>query len=528
MSPQSLGDGAGAIAQTSVTTRRGRWVVIAALFAVGLIAALVTGLIINTGDEPSLSPATQVAPVAPATSSVPTGTSAPVDTAARDEEGASAAPATVPADEGGDLATPATGPADDGAESVDDDASAPGVTSASPPTSGPTDDAAAKNEVQQDTRASSESVPTVPQRPVLAVEGGRRVVTARWSADDNGSTIVQWQVNDGRLADEPSGDDTAFEWENAQIGSHTIKVRARNEAGWSAWSESKTVIVYDVPSKPTLDVAGGRRVVTARWSADDNGSTIVQWQVNDGRLPGEPSGDDTAFEWENAQIGSHTIKVRARNEAGSSAWSSEKSASVIDVPSAPRITVAVTGSQIRASWTADNNGATIADWQVEALGQSLEFSGSKTQHGWYASTSGIVSVRVRARNIAGWGPWSSLSREVALPEVLLNRGDSGPTTSQDEGDIPCAASSTDCVWLKIELKNFVPGRYRIYCIHDGWDNGAARPGAFRNFIATVPSNGYLLRTGDCFINIAKTDGRGVSIIVDSLDGGGRWQSRWLR
>ena len=65
------------------------------------------------------------------------------------------------------------------------------------------------------------------------------------------------------------------------------------------------------------------------------------------------------------------------------------------------------------------------------------------------------------------------------------------------GDIPCAANSPDCRWLLIELRNFTPGRYRVYCAHDGFNNGQFPSGYWRDFEITVDANGGATSTRSC-------------------------------
>ncbi len=115
--------------------------------------------------------------------------------------------------------------------------------------------------------------------------------------------------------------------------------------------------------------------------------------------------------------------------------------------------------------------------------------------------------------------------------VHLSRGGPGPTTAPRPGSIPCAANAPDCRWLQIELRNFPPGQYRVYCAHDGWNNGQYPAGSWHNFETTIGANGGVTITNTCYINIPNTDGRGVRIHVGqaSLPSGQyRWSSNWLR
>lgn len=154
-------------------------------------------------------------------------------------------------------------------------------------------------------------------------------------------------------------------------------------------------------------------------------------------------------------------------------------------------------------------------------------------------TNGVsYEVRIRSRDISrGWA-WSSPVRATpaargipASPRVTVARGGPGPTTAPRPGSIPCGANSPDCLWLDIRLESFEPGSYRVYCVHDGWNNGEFPFGAFHKFNVTVGDSGSVRSTRDCYINIARTDGRGVAVYVgraSQRDGQFDWASNWLR
>ena len=475
--PPSPQDIAGALKQTSTPKRRGRWVVVAALVSIGLIAAFVAGGLLDSGGEPQDEAVTAV------TSATPAGTSAPPNTAA-DEGDAPTPPTALP------TATPTTqsagnelreSSADDEDEALDDsDASTPASTAVPVPTSDPTDstvDGGASENGQEPT-ASDERASVVPSQPILTVEGGRRTVTASWSADDNGSRIVEWQVNDGRLADEPTSSATQFVWRNAQVGSHTIRVRARNAAGWSEWSAESTVSVYDVPNRPSLTAEGGRRTVTASWSAEVNGSRIVEWQVNDGRLSGGPDSNDTNFTWSNAQVGSHTIRVRARNAAGWSEWSPEKQVEVFDtVPSIRSVSATGGINRIRASWSASG---TVTYWEVLLENLSEGLSTSASEHTWTDVPAGSHTVRFRACNNTGCSNWTSRQVEVTDPPRSVT------VTQGDEKKIPQQCEGKHCAFIQVTVKGFPPGTYTIVCWHRGWPSLGWTHGPYERY-ATMNS-----------------------------------------
>jgi len=153
-------------------------------------------------------------------------------------------------------------------------------------------------------------------------------------------------------------------------------------------------------------------------------------------------------------------------------------------------------------------------------------------------TNGVsYEVRIRSRDASrDWG-WSSPVRETPMgaepgsPRVTVARGDPGPRTAPRPDSVPCSANSPDCRWLDIRLENFRPGDYRVYCVHDGWNNGEFRSGRFHSFNTTIGNAGSARSIRDCYINVARTDGRGVAIYVGRAsqpDGQYLWVSNWLR
>ena len=170
-----------------------------------------------------------------------------------------------------------------------------------------------------------------PRGPTLNVSVGDMTISADWSANDNGSRITSWEVDDGDLAGGPSATATSYTWSNVASGDYSIRVRACNAAGCGAWT-SKTANPYGVPSGSTLNVSVGDMTITGNWSANDNGSRITSWEVDDGNLAGGPSATATSYTWNNVAPGDYSIRVRACNAAGCGEWTS-KTANPYGVPS---------------------------------------------------------------------------------------------------------------------------------------------------------------------------------------------------
>ena len=108
------------------------------------------------------------------------------------------------------------------------------------------------SDVRQLTHAAGadapEPEPAVPSRPTLNVSGGDMTISANWSANDNGSRITSWEVDDGDLSGGPSVTGRGYIWSNVARGNYQIGVRACNAAGCGAHGSGSVVLgthVYD-------------------------------------------------------------------------------------------------------------------------------------------------------------------------------------------------------------------------------------------------------------------------------------------
>ncbi len=124
-------------------------------------------------------------------------------------------------------------------------------------------------------------------------------------------------------------------------------------------------------------------------------------------------------------FGTTTFRYRVRDGADVAQRESEAqvTVNVIGRPSAPGSPTAVAGNATATvTWAAPAaNGAPIDDYQIrigEGDGQSI---GNTTGFTWTGLTNGEgVQFSVRARNVAGWGPWSGPS-PVVTPDIEPGR-----------------------------------------------------------------------------------------------------------
>ena len=249
-------------------------------------------------------------------------------------------------------------------------------------------------------------------------------------------------------------------------------------------------------------------------------------------MRGGPGRTATSHTWTNVNAGTYTITVRARNVGG---WSPKASATVrVTEPVCPdRPSIRASGGENRASasWSADDNGSPILEWDVDDGGMRGGPGRTVTSYQWTNVAAGTYTITVRARNDCGWSPRASASVTVTAPEptVRASKGDPGPTGGVEVNDLPCASNSSTCRWLEVTLRDFPPGTYWGRCIHDGFQfsNGEVTGGGYWNeFRIEVGASGTATHSRPCYINFARLVGNGAYIAID-LDG--TWiTSNWIK
>ena len=188
---------------------------------------------------------------------------------------------------------------------------------------------------------------------------------------------------------------------------HTYRVRAANGTGTSAWSTAVSATTAQATQPPAAPT--GLKV-----SAATSTSLALGWTAVAGASDYDLQADgktisSVANPFLHAGLlpqTAHTYAVRARNAAGSSAWS----ATVTGTTSAPEVPLApanlaasaTSSTQISVTWS-PSNGASSCDLEVDGtvkIGVTSPYANAglapKSTH----------SYRVLARNAAGASPWS--------------------------------------------------------------------------------------------------------------------------
>jgi large repetitive protein len=171
-------------------------------------------------------------------------------------------------------------------------------------------------------------------------------------------------------------------------------------------------------------------------------------------------GNRTQYTWTNLTNGTaYTFRVAAENGAGITAYgpasAPETPARAPDTPAAPGVNRG--SNRVDLTWTEPVlNGAPVLEYEVRIdPGGTTTTVGTGTSYTWSSLPNGFgVKFQVRARNKAGWSPWSPLSAEIVpcgLPEVpggvAAVRGDRSATISWT------SPNPQGCVVTQYELKS---------------------------------------------------------------------------
>ncbi|KXL53572.1 MAG: S-layer homology domain-containing protein [Clostridium argentinense] len=252
----------------------------------------------------------------------------------------------------------------------------------------------------------------------------------------NGKFFVDIKV----VANDADGDAATLEYEGTtvdnyySVGTHTIKVRAKDIAGaYSPWLEKSFTVINSAPTvtltaTPTRTVKNGKFFVDIKATAND------------------ADGDATTLEYDGTtadnyySVGTHTIRVRAKDIADAYSPWMEKSFAIIN--SAPTVTLTATPTRtVKNGKFFVDIKATANDADGDAT--TLEYEG-KTADNYYSV--GKHTIRVRAKDIAGvYSPWVEKSFTIvnsAPPAPVISRTPNGNSVAPGT-KVTITASSTD-------------------------------------------------------------------------------------
>ena len=295
--------------------------------------------------------------------------------------------------------------------------------------------------------ASASGTSGTPTPPVVDIPTAKhQALDVSWASpvSDNGSEVGGYDVryragSSGAWTSWPHTTTTrsATITDLANDTEYEVAVRARNDRGNSFWSAAVKATPVpqapEAPAVPTLTSSG--TTMTVSWTEPEaNGADITDYDVQYcstncagdtywTSLPDTSDSTNLTATITNLINGlTYQVRVRAQNSVGTSEWSSA-STHIIGRPSAPAAPTLTTGNaQMTATWTAaSDNGSAITDYDVQYCSTNCDMVGNWTSlpdatdsTALNATITGLTngttySVRVRAENSNGAGPWSTAS-----------------------------------------------------------------------------------------------------------------------
>ena len=312
--------------------------------------------------------------------------------------------------------------------------------------------------------AESPSRPGTPAAPTVVGESQR--VSVSWSApsSNGGAAITHYQTRyrTGSGAWTTSHDGAASSTRTsikylAASSTYEVQVRAKNSAGYSAWSASGTATTapgtITAPGGPMVPrVVGGNQQVTVSWEppSSNGGVAITHYQLRHrtGRgawtLGSELAASSTSKIISNlADATRYQVQVRAKNSAGFGSWSpsgtgTTRPARTPTTPTTPlsapdRPTVSSGNARLGVTWP-PVSGATEYQVQKQQTGatswdiaSAWGSSRNRTLTGLTNGASYNVQVRCRRNSGDTPSPWSAT--ETGTPALPAPPAPTAPTVS---------------------------------------------------------------------------------------------------
>ena len=267
-------------------------------------------------------------------------------------------------------------------------------------------------------------------------------IDADWAAPATGGPVASYTLRWRPRAGGAWRSRTGYSGRSGRISSlapataYEVQVRANGADASSAWTPAQTATTLDAPPRPvtglTVGIDSGE--LDLSWTAPTGGGTVLGYDVEwtstgqwSGRGSGSASTRSTSHTISGLVDGTpYAVRVRAHGPGGESAWVEGSG-----TPRAPVAPGAVQGvsavpanGQIAVGWNPPATGDPATGYRVEWRTGSGAWSGAdKAATARTHTISGLANgtaytVRVRAANAAGAGPWTSATAtpaEVTLP-----------------------------------------------------------------------------------------------------------------
>ncbi len=270
--------------------------------------------------------------------------------------------------------------------------------------------------------STSNPVRSVPSSPTgLTVSCVGTTGTVSWNAVSGASSYRAVEFGAGPASRTISHPTTSFTYTGKTGVTDRWRVRAQNSNGNSAWSSYRSATcsaALSPPSTPSftsttcVNTGGSRPLLSVEWGAVAQASSY-RLERDTGTVLHNGSG--LSWSRNNPAWGSvHTVKIRAENSAGNSAWSSwvtvtcpSSSSQVLTVPSVPaNVAASCVGTTVTVLWDSVSGAASYFAQEFGSGPADRTIVHPTTQFTDTRTAGFSYSWRVRAQNSLGNSAWS--------------------------------------------------------------------------------------------------------------------------
>ncbi|MFT3798004.1 Ig-like domain-containing protein [Microbacterium sp.] len=337
--------------------------------------------------------------------------------------------------------------------------------------------------------AAPPSAAGAPTTALLDPVGSQAQIRVDWVAPaNNGDAISGYElrVTQGstvvRSIAVPAGQTSQAVVVDTSTTSYTFDVRARNKAGWGAYSDSSAPRRgVTAPGAPSVTGATpGNNQVAVTWTAGATGGATAgelryEYSVDGAGwrsdwVAGGTGGAGTAGNGQVDNNGSYTIRVRAVSTVDGSTFASGPSnASASVAPYGPignpTAKATASGTTITMTWTSPaRNGRDITTEINTGDGRgwrTVAANGNESYTVGY-STTRTLSVRTSAAGQTTTASDSATSAEEPKPRIWVTRGDRYPGTCVN-----------GCYYFVVNWRDANIGTYDVVCAHGDLGGGGS-------------------------------------------------------